>query len=289
MEDNIQVEVVNEEVEETIETEEEIQEEVETPEDSEEEIESEEDEDPEESEEEEEKPKKKNGFKKRIDKFKTKLSKKDEEIEYWKQEALKANQSKPEEKTEEKKVINNDNRPSVDDFDEYEDYLEALVEYKAEEKIREKESKENEKAKLTKEQEKAQEFGQKLNSFREQTPDFDEVMEEVEDMEVSAATKEAIVYSENGPALMYELAKNPSELERINSLPPILAAKEIGKLEASLEKPVNKEIKTKTKAPRPIKPVGRGGSKVSKDISDPNLTQAEYEQLRNEQLRKKGA
>jgi hypothetical protein len=45
---------------------------------------------------------------------------------------------------------------------------------------------------------------------------------------------QALLTSEHGPAIMYQLAKSPAELARISALPPLDAAREIGRLEAKL-------------------------------------------------------
>ena len=235
-----------------------------------------------------EKVKKKNGFAKRIDKFKSKLTAKEKEIEYWKQVALdsKANQSK--EETEPVETNHSDSgKPNPDDFDNYEDYLEANIEFRMEQRLKSLEEKKSKEAEKSTFQKKTEDFGKKLNTFREQTPDFEEVMEEVEDIQVSKATEQLILESENGPELMYELAKSPEDLERISSLPPLMAAKEIGKIEARLQKPATNKTKT-TRAPRPLSTV-RGNAKVTKDLSDPNLSQREYEEIRAKQLQKRGA
>lgn len=46
--------------------------------------------------------------------------------------------------------------------------------------------------------------------------------------------REAILESDDGPALAYHLGKNPDLAEKIASLPPIAAARELGRLEAKL-------------------------------------------------------
>ena len=108
-------------------------------------------------------------------------------------------------------------------------------------------------------------------------------------VEVPHYVSELFITSEHGPALMYELAKNTKELERISKLSPIQAALEIGKLEAKItssSKSAAPSVEKKaTKAPAPIDPVGGKGGSVKKSLSDPNLSQAEYEKLRREQMK----
>lgn len=63
----------------------------------------------------------------------------------------------------------------------------------------------------------------------------------------------AIQASDQGPDVLYWLGSNPKEASRISQLPPILQAKEIGKIEATLA--ANPPAKKSTSAPAPISPV----------------------------------
>jgi preprotein translocase subunit SecA len=56
-----------------------------------------------------------------------------------------------------------------------------------------------------------------------------------EKMRASTLT-DAILTSDRGPEVAYHLAKNPALAERLNRLSPIAAAREIGRIEAALEK-----------------------------------------------------
>jgi hypothetical protein len=104
---------------------------------------------------------------------------------------------------------------------------------------------------------------------------------------MSVAVQELLVQSENGPELMYELAKNREAFERINKLTPLAAARELGKFEAQFKKANSNEKPEKkiTKAPPPIAPVGKRATAVKKDIYDKDLSFADYERIREEQLR----
>ncbi len=79
---------------------------------------------------------------------------------------------------------------------------------------------------------------------------------------MSDAMRDAIVTSELGALVAYELGKNPDEAERIARLNPIAAIREIGKIESRIAgtKPAD-EVEDKepppatTRAPRPPSPV----------------------------------
>lgn len=233
-------------------------------------------------------PKKRSGFKRRIDKLTSKLSQKDQEIEFLRAEVTKSQKPKDEFVAPIVKV-NVEGRPRSDDFDTHENFVEALTDWKMEQGEKVKADK------LRQEQVKADFHAQmtahlgRLDVFKKSVDDFDETIEDMGDMQLSFVIQDMILTSENGPELMYELAKDKKEFERINALPALAAARELGKLEARLQKQADsselepKIVKT-TKAPAPIRTVGgnsTGGGK--KSIFDPNIPQAEYEKLRRQQ------
>lgn len=235
--------------------------------------------------------KKKGGFKKRIERFQKQLSQKDQELEYWKKEAM---AGKPQPKAEQKAVeikVEAAGKPKSDSFKTHEEYVEALTDWKLEQREKANEQKAREAQVKTEFQKNADTFKSRIEEFKKNADDFDELMNDVT-VAVPPYVQEIFLTSENGPALMYELAKNPKELERISRLSPIPAAIEIGKLEAKLaktsEKAESKETKT-TKAPEPVKPVGAKGGSAKKSIDDPNLSQKEFEKLRAEQLKARQA
>lgn len=230
------------------------------------------------SKEDEKRPKKKGGFQKRIERFQKKLSDKEQELEYWKKEALKNKDvsSKAEPKALEK--TEPATKPKSDDFDSHEAYVEALTEWKLEAKEKEREAKNKEAQVKAEFQKKSESFQEKLSEFKEATEDFDEAMEDVDDVDVNLHLQEMFISSDFGPQLMYELAKDRKELERINSLSPLAAAREIGKIEARILKnsDSSKETEKKqTKAPPPIAPVGSKGS-VRNAKSPEEMSYTEY-------------
>ena len=78
----------------------------------------------------------------------------------------------------------------------------------------------------------------------------------------------AIQASDQGPDVLYWLGSNPKEARRIAELPPILQAKEIGKIEATLA--ANPPAKKTSSAPVPITPVTpRANGNTVYDTTDP--------------------
>ena len=139
----------------------------------------------------------------------------------------------------------------------------------------------------------------RLSALREKTPDYDEKMDAVADVELPAYVDQAIFESEVGPGLAYHLAGNRAELERIVGLSPVSAVRELGKIEARLkptETPAS-EKKTQTpapvapkvtNAPKPIVPVGGSAAGETPSVMDGALA-ADYtawERARRAQLKR---
>lgn len=234
------------------------------------------------------KPKKKGGFKRRIDKLNSKLSAKEQELEYWRKQALERKDIDAE-REQKQAPLRPDGKPSADDFDSHEEYVEALTDWKLEQKLSEREQKQKETELKTEFQKAVSTYQERVQEFKKSHKDFDRVIESAEDITLSLTVQDTLLTSELGPQLAYELSKNVEELERINALPPFQAARELGKLEAKLsDSSLSRKTEVKvSKAPKPINPVGSKSSGSStKSIYDPDLSQKEYERLRNEQMRK---
>jgi hypothetical protein len=239
---------------------------------------------------EKDKPRKKGGFQRRIDKLNSRISEKDKEVEYWKAQALKdANAEKKNEV--ESNVVSFEGKPIADNFDTHAEYVEALTDWKTEQKFKEREQN-AEKVNLQNERQKiVAAYNERAKSFAEKNDDYFEVIESVDDIPLSVAVQEILLTSENSAELTYELAKNREELARIAKLPPIAAAREIGRIETRMlkssdSKPI--EAKKITNAPKPIETIGRGSSgAIRKSINDPEIPFKEYERIRREQMKRR--
>lgn len=225
-----------------------------------------------------EKPRKKSGFQRRVDKL-------TREREFWREQALKgASTARPEPKVEPVEKPKDAGEPQSEDFETAREYYKAIAQWEIKQEKAADEQRSRKAQLETEHQTVLKTHRERVASFKENAQDFDEVLEGVDDIIASPAVKDLIMTSENGPALMYALAKDRAEFERINQLPPIAAARELGRYESKLaassvdsKKP---EAKKTTQAPKPISPVGSKGGTVEKSIYDPNLSQKEYEALR---------
>ena len=203
-----------------------------------------------------EKPKVTGGFQKRIDKL-------TREKEHWKEQALQALTAKPvaSQATESPKATG---KPQVDDFKTHAEYVEALTDWKVDEKVRSFEAKQNAEKAKTVQATVEQTFLEKQKEFKAATPDFDEVMADA-DIQVSRAVLEEISTNDHGPALQYFLAKNPDEAGRLSKLTPLALAREVGRIESRFVTAPSAKTATVTKAPAPPNPVSRSTSTSGPD------------------------
>ena len=97
-----------------------------------------------------------------------------------------------------------------------------------------------------------QTFAQKQAEFAETVEDYRDVVFN-ESLPITPAMAEVIQESDDGPALAYHLGKNPDLAARIAALPPIAAAREMGRLEARLSAEKEKaKAPVVSKAPPPV-------------------------------------
>ena len=178
-------------------------------------------------------------------------------------------------------------RPSQDDFETYEQYQEALVDWKVtlrltERDVVERERIERDSTNRAREKSVAAHTA-RIDTFRQEHDDFDAVIEQGKDLPMTAPMQDSVMNSDMGPAVMYHLCRFPEECDRIAALPPMVAIREMGKLEARIEAaqtgPVSSAASV-TQAPRPIKPVGGGAT-----ASTVPLDQMDYQSYRHARMK----
>lgn len=257
------------------------------------------DEDGEESEEgddESRRAKKKRGVQKRIDKLSQRAKKAQQEAEYWRDLAMKnQSQDKGENQNAEqqphKEPTNQQalDRPNPDNFETQAEYIEALTDWKLDQKLKAKEQQDNQTKQRTEFEQKAVSYNKRAEEFKKQHADFDDVIAEIDDVFIPNAVLDTVMSSEDGPALIYELAQDPDEFKRMCAMPPEKAAIELGKAMAQLELKKTK-VQTKppqtTKAPPPPNPVG-SKNETRRRVDDPNVSTLEFFKLRNEEENQK--
>ena len=151
--------------------------------------------------------------------------------------------------------------PAPDDFENAQAYAEALAEQKAQELLARREAAKQQAALL-------ESYKDREEEARERYDDFEQVAYNP-NLPVTDYMAQAIQASDIGPEVIYHLGSNPKEAQRIANLPPILQAKEIGRIEAKLvAEPPTKRTST---APAPLAPVTatRSSSGPRYDTTDP--------------------
>jgi hypothetical protein len=237
------------------------------------------------------KPKKVGGVQKKINKLVGKLSAKDQEIEYWKEQALKNASPQAADKADAPQAAV-EGKPTADKFETHEEYVEALADWKVEQKLNAHETKQKNDA-LKQEFSKVKEkYKAEATAYAAENPEFGRVIAECDQAlkesgaYLSITVENAIL--KHGPKLAEALAKDPDELMRICSLSALDAAEAIGEIRAQLKKPQEPAIKKITKAPEPVTPV-RGATKGPiKTLEEAaKAGAAEYQRVRMEQMKNK--
>ena len=169
-------------------------------------------------------------------------------------------------------------KPNPDSFDDYNDYVEALTDYKVEAKRKEWDQSEAQKKESTTHQQRMQTLQEKINAGYDRYSDFEDVAL-AETVPITAMVMEALAETDNPADIAYYLGKNQPKAVAISRMTPIAAARAIAQIEASLSgtTPPPAQNKKITGAPPPIKPVGSSNT-VTKDPE--KMTQAEYNAYR---------
>lgn len=213
----------------------------------------------------EEKPKKKkSGFKKRIDKLNSRLSEREREIAFLREQMAKTAQ--PKEEVAQKSESKGDGEPNPDDFETIKDYTRAVAKWE----LAQDKKLQAEQELKSKQQKEVEAHNKRVEAFAKSQDDFWDVIEDVDDIQASEPLQQLILESDLGPQLMYEIASNREEFLRLNALNERSLAREIGKLEAKLSssKEVYQETKKPTKTPAPLKTVGNKSSGTSTKSPD---------------------
>lgn len=179
-------------------------------------------------------------------------------------------------------------RPVRDKFATQEEFDDAMIDWRADQRIAERERKAIEARQQTVQSQIVQNWQARQEEFRKTTEDYDEVLGGA-DMQFPQFMLDALI--ECDPGVAYHLAKNPDVGERLLKLTPTAALRELGKLEdklaagASAPAPAPAPaaaVRVETsKAPPPIETLKGGSSVVQKDPKD--MTYQEFRKWREAQ------
>jgi hypothetical protein len=171
-------------------------------------------------------------------------------------------------------------KPTPDNYRDAFEYAEALSQWSAEQALLKREQEVKQKEFEVKKQKVIQTWQQKLETTIAELPDYEDMVAS-SNVKVNDTVRDAILESEVGPRILYELASDDDIAEKLSTMSTASALKLIGKLEAKFEKteePVKAEKKTvaaKSKAPEPIRPLRSTGgvAEVSMDGNDMSYQQ----------------
>lgn len=168
-------------------------------------------------------------------------------------------------------------KPKAQDFADPQEAIEAIANWTADAR----EYKKAREAEVEARQEVVQSHFDRVDEAREKHEDFDEVMEQAETQRfLNDAAKEAffatIYENEDGPEVLYYLAKHPEVQDSLAQMKPWELAAKIGRIASSLTSPEPQ----KKPAPRLINPVGGGSKRADAPADRSNLSHAEWKRLR---------
>jgi hypothetical protein len=155
-------------------------------------------------------------------------------------------------------------KPSPDNFKDAFEYAEALAEWSAEQALAKREQEVKQKEVEAKRETVIKTWQQKLEVTKAEYPDYDDMVSS-SSVKVNDTIRDAILESDVGPRILYELASDDDLAEKLSTITTAGALKLIGKLEAQFEKteePAKAEKKTvaaKSNAPEPIRPLRSTG------------------------------
>jgi len=174
--------------------------------------------------------------------------------------------------------------PQLKDFNDFDEYVSARAKWEAGNIVAERDKQASERNEKSKQQESEAELQKqwtaKMAKLTEEIDDFEDVMADA-DVPITQDIARAIMEADNGPEVMYFLAKNPEKVEQMHGKSPATIGRIIGRIEAEIEagkaKPAPAQAAgpggevedpapaPKSKAPVPLKQPSSGSAKASGD------------------------
>lgn len=250
----------------------------------------------------------KGGVQKRIDTLTRKLYRQQEDLD-----ALRESVAKPQ--TQPNRPPATNARPVAGDFKSYEQYVEALTDWKAGQRYDQQKQTEFAQAEQERVREVFDTYNNAAQSARAKYDDFEDVVGR-KDLKIPQSAQLAIIEAgEIGPDIAYYLGKHPDLCHELADMSPMRAVAKIGQIEASIQGTGNRELaaaslrqgtarapvasrnldsnrpqdsvstsrRPVTSAPAPIAPVGGSSSKSTVPLGE--LPYRDYKRLRDQEER----
>jgi len=176
-------------------------------------------------------------------------------------------------------------KPSPENFNDAFEYAEALAEWSAEQALVKREMEVRQREAETQKQKVIQTWQQKLEATKAELPDYEDMVAS-STVAVSDPVRDAIIESDVGPRILYELASDDELAEKLTTMSIPGALKLIGKLEARFEKTEapakaeKKSVAAKSNAPEPIRPLRSTGGVSDVAIDGEKLSFQQYRAAR---------
>jgi hypothetical protein len=167
----------------------------------------------------------------------------------------------------------------------YEDYTDARIEFKVEQRDKARQAEQAEKAEQAKQAEVWKPFQEREAAFKAKTPDYDTVIQRspVAAMPLPPWVIEEVASNDQGPALRYHLAQHPDETQWIASLPKAAAIRHLRSILSETAAPtVTTAQAPQTKADPPFETVGvsQSAASTSLDTVASRGSAADYRRIR---------
>jgi hypothetical protein len=172
---------------------------------------------------------------------------------------------------------NEPQRPTREGFASDEDYIDALTDYKIDQRMQAAPKQDNTNV----------EWATRIAETRNSHEDYDDVVGMVASITLPQLATEAIVSSKFGPEIVYALGKDPERAEQISRMSPGAAAMEIGEILADIKakKVSQPAVKRVSSAPAPITPVQ---PKPTATDDPSKMSDAQFAEWRRKQIKQRG-
>ena len=206
-------------------------------------------------------------------------------------EALEARLKALEQSSQPQKAsVEPEDEPQPHQFSDAFEYAKALAEFTAEKALKERDRQEVERKAAEERQKVMDAWAQKVEAAKAELPDFDDMIQS-SDVVVTDPVRDAILESDIGPQILYHLAENPEVAEKLASMSIPAALRQLGKLEAKLEKAVeeqpekpSKPVVKKSNAPEPIKPLRAASAATDIPVDSDGQFHGTYQQWKAARL-----
>lgn len=192
-------------------------------------------------------------------------------------EALKSNSAAP----QQKQVTEASGKPKADDYTTYDEYVDALADWKVEQKLIQREER-------TREQGRMDAYATRVQEFAKTVPDWQQAIAEViPTLDRDNDTVQFILESDVGPQILYELANDTDRFNSIMAMSKFKRAAELVRLEQEFVdkktvKPAAKVAATPRVVPQPATRVTTQSSPSSSAIKPESASFAEWKRWRKE-------